>query len=128
MDENKKNNILIKPAQIILEDNQHKIKQLSVAKVLTDDKKQLHPLPKITNSGVYLISRGCVFEHLKSEFKPHKLDKQFTARNKKITRHLQKYKSINDDIESLKAKMSKETLTKDMKYKKKFASGKIIGL
>ena len=70
-----------------------------------------------------------MFEHLKSEFKPHKLDRQFTARNKKIRRHLKKRKDgMDDEIDALKTKMSKDTLTKNMKYKKKFASGKIIGL
>ena len=52
----------------------------------------------ITNKGVYLISRGCVFEHLKSEFKPQTLDRQFSINNKTIKRQLKKmdiYKSIS---------------------------------
>ena len=129
-------NIIIKPAQIILEDSEQDIKQISVAKVLIDGKDSKQPMPKITNSGVYLISRGCIFEHLKSQFKPHKLDRQFTGSNKKIRSHLKKNKSnladsvasVESEIDALKTKMSKNELTKKMKYKKKFASGKIIGL
>ena len=50
-------------------------------------------------------------------------------RNKDIKRHLKKTKTgVYKDIDALKTKMSKESLTKAMKYKKKFASGKIIGL
>lgn len=49
----------------------------------------------ITNKGVYLISRGCVFEHLKSEFKPHTLDRQFSLNNKKIKRQLKKMDILN---------------------------------
>ena len=38
-------NIIIKPAQIILEDSEHDIKQVSVAKVLIDGKDSKQPLP-----------------------------------------------------------------------------------
>ena len=41
---------------------------------------------------------------------------------------MKKADSTVSQIDSLKARMSKDSLTKDMKYKKKFASGKIIGL
>ena len=41
---------------------------------------------------------------------------------------MKKAKTIDDEIDSLKTRMSKDSLTKEMKYKKKFASGKIIGL
>ena len=52
----------------------------------------------ITNKGVYLVSRGCVFEHLKSEFKPLTLDRQFSINNKTIKKQLKKmdiYKNIS---------------------------------
>ena len=124
----KNNNILIKPAQIILSDKNHHIKQLSVAQGLfaNDDNKN-NSATDITNKGVYLVSRGCVFEHLKSEFKPLTLDQQFSFRNKTIKRHLKKadlYKSIS----TFKTRMKKENFTRVMKFKKKFAAGKIIGL
>ena len=41
---------------------------------------------------------------------------------------MKKTDSVVSEIDSLKARMSKDSLTKEMKYKKKFASGKIIGL
>ena len=44
----------------------------------------------ITNKGVYLVAKGCVFEYLKSEFKPQTLDKHFTDNNKKLKKQLKK--------------------------------------
>ena len=77
------NSILIQPAHIILSDKKsNNIKQLSVSKgVFTNDDEHSSAID-ITNKGVYLVARGCVFEQLKSEFKPQTLDKNFTHNNK----------------------------------------------
>ena len=98
-----------------------------MAQALFADNDDHNAATDITNKGVYLISRGCVFEHLKSEFKPLTLDRQFSIRNKAIKRHLKKTETAII-IDSFKAKTKKDNVTKLMKYKKKFAAGKIIGL
>ena len=98
-----------------------------MARALFADNDDHNAAADITNKGVYLISRGCVFEHLKSEFKPSTLDRQFSIRNKAIKRRLKKTE-ISRNIDSFKTKMKKDNITKLMKYKKKFAAGKIIGL
>ena len=60
----KKNNFLVKPAHLIHEEKNSN--QLSVADCLLN--KESIKNQKITNNRVYLISRGCVYEHNKSCF------------------------------------------------------------
>ena len=81
----------------------------------------------MTNSCVYLISRGCVYEHLKSDFSADTIDRQFSLRNKKISKHL-KQKTYHS-LEKMTSKpSSKNTKVEKLKYTKRFAAGKIIGL
>lgn len=90
----KHNNLLIKPAQIILADKKNNIKQLSVAQGIFANDDEHSSAMDITNKGVYLVAKGCVFEYLKSEFKPQTLDKHFTDNNKKLKKQLKKQDSL----------------------------------
>ena len=72
------------PAQVILPYNK---KTISVNDILLKRGDEINART-ITNSKVYLISRGCVYEHLKQDFKPEGLDRQFSKRNQAIAKHL----------------------------------------
>ena len=95
--------MLVKPAQVITLD--HK-KSLSVIDTLLKPNEN-SPSQSITNSKVYLISRGCVYEHLKQDFRPETLDRQFSKRNRAISMHL------------AERKFSKKPKPNDMKNKLK---------
>ena len=69
---------LVQPAQILLSDSS----QINVSKVIL---KQAN-VSSIVNNKVYLISRGCFYEQLKSQFSVDTLDRTFSMRNKDISK------------------------------------------
>ena len=50
---------------------------------------------ELTNSKVYLVSRGCVYEHHVSDFRYETLSRDFTRRNEEIARHLKHSNTAN---------------------------------
>ena len=82
MSVDKNETLFVKPAQILLPDPDDNI---SVANVLLKSTKSKAEIAEtIVNSKVYLLARGSVYEHLKSEFAPQDLCRTFTTRNKDL--------------------------------------------
>ena len=84
-------------------------------------------VPNIVNNRVYLISRGCFYEQLKSQFSVDTLDRTFSMRNNDIKKHLRVSTELNKLTKLKQPERQKET-TKEKKYMRKFGAGKIIGL
>ncbi len=80
----KTKNTLIKPAHMIMPNNA----MVNVASVLN----KVELTMSITNKKVYLISRGCVYEHLLKNFKPNSLDRAFSLKNKAVKKMVKEHK------------------------------------
>ena len=121
-------NILIKPAHMIIPNHF----SISVAQVLLRGQ----PRMQLTNNKMYLISRGCVYEHLLKDFKPNELDRAFTKRNKDLSKAISKSGPESLSVSAMKRRISdltrkpnqKDVGTKGIQYTRKYVAGKVIGL
>ena len=103
----------------------NKSEHISVADILLKRKR----CEKISNNKVYLISRGCVYEHLQADFNFDTIDKEFIKRNKDLKAHLhERQMRMSTESNSHSTAPFKAKLTKNRHYSKKFAAGKIVGL
>ena len=85
----------------------------------------------ITNKKVYLISRGCVYEHLLKNFKPNSLDRAFSLKNKHVKKMVKEQKLAKMKVDRLTRKPSEggeSGLSYLTRYSRKFVSGRVIGL
>ena len=112
--------MLIKPAQILQSSISNNI---SVSDLLLKKSQEKATQMNIVNNNVYLISRGCLYEHLLSDFSPKHLDNQFTKNNKALNNYMKKSndrRELQNVMDELTQKHRKGLL-KNLIYSKKFS-------